>query len=128
MPRFLRPAARLVGPAVIGLALAGAGACETVELTAPTGSTITLYASPATVAPGGSSEILASVVRSGGTPVQDGTSVVFTTSLGSLEPTQAETQDGRATVRFLAGSATGTARIAAFSGGITATEIEITVQ
>jgi len=128
MASSARLVVRLARVALVGIALAGAAACETVELTAPTGSTITLYATPATVAAGGSSEILASVARTGGTPVQNGTSVVFTTTLGSLQPTQAETRDGRATVRFLAGSATGVARIAAFSGGTTATAIEVTVQ
>jgi len=68
------------------------------------------------VAINGTAEITASVVESAGTAVHNGTTVTFTTSLGSVYPTDAQTTDGKATVTFNAGTASGTAEINAFSG------------
>jgi hypothetical protein len=52
-----------------------------------------------------------------GTPVQNGTLVSFTTTLGSIEPTEARTQNGEVRVRFNASSVSGLATITAYSGG-----------
>jgi hypothetical protein len=52
-----------------------------------------------------------------GTPVQNGTLVTFTTTLGRIEPTEARTSNGQVRVRFISGSQSGTAIITAFSGG-----------
>jgi PKD repeat protein len=107
-----------------GLALAGllaaaawAVSCDKAPLTAPTGSVITLFASTSVVPVGGTAEITASVIEQAGTPVQNGTQVTFTTSLGTIDPPEARTRDGKVTVRFLAGMQSGTATISAFSGG-----------
>jgi hypothetical protein len=88
-----------------------------MPLSAPTESTITLYASSTTVGLNGSIEITATVIESAGTPVQNGTVVTFTTTLGTIDPTEARTSNGKATVRLLAGSKSGTAEVRAFSGG-----------
>ena len=55
-----------------------------------------------------------------GTPVQNGTVVSFTTSLGRIEPSEARTQNGQVRVKLFAGSQSGTATITAFSGGASA--------
>jgi Bacterial Ig-like domain (group 1)/PKD domain len=52
-----------------------------------------------------------------GTPVQNGTVVTFTTTLGRIEPTEARTRNGQAEVTFYADGQSGTATITAFSGG-----------
>jgi hypothetical protein len=52
-----------------------------------------------------------------GTPVQNGTVITFTTSLGRIEPSEARTHDGQATVRLVTGTASGSATVTAFSGG-----------
>ena len=52
-----------------------------------------------------------------GTPVQNGTVVTFTTTLGRVEPSEARTNTGQVRVRFIAGPQSGTATITAFSGG-----------
>ncbi|HXW06058.1 MAG TPA: Ig-like domain-containing protein, partial [Vicinamibacterales bacterium] len=52
-----------------------------------------------------------------GTPVQNGTLVSFTTTIGRIEPSEARTQNGQVRVRFIAGNQSGTATITAFSGG-----------
>jgi len=91
-----------------------------VPLLAPSGSTITLTAAATTLPLNGSTDIIAQVLEAGGTPPQDGTLVTFTTTLGSIQPPEAETRGGRVTVKFNAGSQNGTATIVATSGGASA--------
>ncbi len=52
-----------------------------------------------------------------GTPVQNGTLVSFTTTLGTIEPREARTQNGEVRVRFSAQGQSGLATITAYSGG-----------
>jgi hypothetical protein len=52
-----------------------------------------------------------------GTPVQNGTLITFTTTIGRIEPSEARTNNGQVRVRFIAGGASGTATVTAFSGG-----------
>jgi adhesin/invasin len=92
--------------------------CTHVPLTAPTKSVIALYAS-ASPANDGSLNLIATVTEEAGTPVQNGTLVTFTTTLGRLVPTSAETTNGQATVKFFSDGVSGTATVSAFSGGAT---------
>jgi len=100
------------------LAAAGLASCDKMPLSAPTESTITLYANSTTVGLNGSVEITATVIESSGTPVQNGTVVNFTTTLGTIEPNEARTNNGKAVAKLLAGTRSGTAEVRAFSGGI----------
>ena len=94
-------------------------ACEKVPLLAPSGSSITLLSTTNALPINGSTEIIAQVIEPSGTPPQRGTLVTFTTTLGSIQPAAQETDtSGRAIVRFVAGTASGTALIGAISGGI----------
>ena len=86
-------------------------ACDKVPLLAPTQSTISIAATTATLPPGGRTSITATVIESGGTPVHDGTLVRFSASLGRVEPAEVETRGGSATTTFVAGDASGSARI-----------------
>ena len=52
-----------------------------------------------------------------GTPVQNGTLVSFTTTIGRIEPSEARTNNGQVRVKFIAAGQSGTATITAFSGG-----------
>ena len=52
-----------------------------------------------------------------GTPVQNGTLVSFTTTIGRIEPSEARTNNGQVRVRFISSGQSGTATITAFSGG-----------
>jgi adhesin/invasin len=88
-----------------------------VPLLAPTGSTITVSAGARAVAPGGTTEVSAFVVEASGTPVHNGTFVRFSATLGRVEPAEVETRGGVATAMFVAGTASGTARVTATSGG-----------
>ncbi len=105
---------------IVSLALvASVTSCTRMALTAPTKSIIALYASTSP-ANDGSINLIATVTEEAGTPVQNGTLVTFTTTLGRLDPTSAETTNGQATVKFFGDGLSGTATVSAFSGGATA--------
>lgn len=91
-------------------------ACDTVPLTSPTGSTITLSIDRNILPLNGQATIRAVVTESAGTPVHNGTMVTFQPSIGSTNPVEAPTVNGIATATFLAGSMSGTGFIHAFSG------------
>lgn len=110
---------------VLAASLAG---CDKVALTAPTESTISLFASSTIVPLNGTSEITATVIEQAGTPVQNGTLVTFTTTLGNIDPREARTNNGKATVRFVANAGgSGVASVRAFSGSATSDALELTV-
>ncbi len=117
-----RPAARLVAFLVIF-----AAACDKVPLLAPTESTVTLSINTTTLPINGTAEVLATVTEKAGTPVHNGTTVIFTASFGVVEPREARTEGGIARAIFRAGTQSGTAKVGAFSGAARATEVEILV-
>jgi len=75
--------------------------------------------SAATAVPtNGTAQLIAQVLEPSGTPPHSGTHIIFTTTLGTIDPTETETDiNGRAIVTFKAGAANGTATITASSGG-----------
>jgi hypothetical protein len=99
------------------LAAIVAAACDTVPLTAPTGSTVTVSAANSFVQLGGTTEVTAFVVESAGTAVQNGTTVHFSTNLGRVDPIDVQTKNGYATTTFIAGDVSGLADVVATSGG-----------
>lgn len=113
--------------ACVTLAIVAGQGCDKAALTAPTDSSILLFANASSVPLNGTAEITAQVIESAGTQVQNGTLVTFTTTLGTIEPAEARTRDGKATVRLHAGSRSGTASITAFSGSARADALDILV-
>jgi adhesin/invasin len=104
--------------AVLFAACAMSPACDSVPLLAPSGSTITLTSAATALPLNGTAEIIAQVIEPAGTPPHRGTLITFTTTLGAVQPFEAETDaNGRVIVRFSAGTSSGTATITAFSGG-----------
>jgi len=130
--------------AVVSLSLVSS-ACDKVPLLAPSGTVITIFPTATNVPANGSTDIVATVIENGvtstptsppangeggagaptqgtstagaGTPVQNGTLISFTTTLGRIEPSEARTQNGQVRVKFIANGQSGTATITAFSGG-----------
>lgn len=123
---------------LIVLPFALLAACDKVPLLAPTGSVITLIPVTNTVSLNSQVDIIATVIENGtapggtgtgttnttrtgaGTPVQNGTVVTFTTTVGRIEPAEARTHNGQVTVKLIAGGASGSARVTAYSGGASA--------
>lgn len=110
-----RPARPLV--ALVALVAALSAGCDKAQLLAPTNSTITLSAPTRVLPLGGSTEITAYVIEQAGTPVQNGTTVRFVTSLGRVDPVDAQTHNGVATTTFFAGDMSGVAEVRGLSGG-----------
>jgi hypothetical protein len=101
------------------LLVAAAASCNRVPLTAPTESTIQLFSTAPSVPLNGSIDLVATITEEAGTPVPDGTLVSFTTTLGHIDPSETRTNNGKATVKLVAGSQSGTATVTAFSGAAT---------
>lgn len=106
--------------AIVGV-VALLAACDKVPLLAPANSRISLSANATTVPTNGSVGLSAFVTESSGTPVQNGTTVRFTTTLGTVTPTEAQTTNGVAVATFQAGASSGVAEIHAISGGAAGT-------
>ena len=105
------------GPGLLLIALCAAVVgCDKAQLLAPTKSTISVSASTRVLPTGGSTDVTALVVEEAGTPVTNGTTVRFTTSLGRIDPVEAQTRNGVATTTFFAMNTAGVARITAISG------------
>lgn len=126
----------VVAPAVL-YGLSGA-ACNRVPLTAPSGTSITLIAATNTLPVNGSTDVTAVLIEGGqstnggnnggttvtpgvGTPVQNGTHVIFTTTLGRMEPSDAQTNAGKAVAKLIGDGRSGTATITAISGAASKT-------
>jgi|WetSurMetagenome_2_1015567.scaffolds.fasta_scaffold96957_2 hypothetical protein len=121
VPRVLAVALRRTAALAALATLALLSACDKVPLTAPSNATITLYSNTQIVPLNGTATITATVVQNGGSTVHNGTLVSFTSSLGNMDPAEAETKDGKVTVTFRAGTQSGTAVINAYSGGASTT-------
>ena len=78
---------------------------------------MTIDAQSRVVPTGGTTEVTATVIESSGTPVQNGTLVRFTTTLGRMDPVEAQTRNGIAVTTFIAGNDSGVAEVRATSGG-----------
>jgi hypothetical protein len=105
---------RLFALAVVTVAVVVA--CDTVPLTSPTGSTISVSIDKSILPINGQATITAVVTEVSGTAVHNGTVVTFQPSIGSVNPPEAKTVNGVATATFLAGALSGTGVIHAFSG------------
>ena len=94
--RYLRAAP--VALLVIGVFTS---ACQEVPLLAPSGSSITLSSQATSLPSDGTTIITAQVIEPSGTPPHAGTLVSFSTTLGRIQPADAETDiSGRATAVF----------------------------
>jgi adhesin/invasin len=123
--------------------LALVAACDKVPLLAPTGTTITLIPTSTSVPNNSQTTIVATVIEhgtasgssgtststtsTGGTPVQNGTLITFTTTLGHIEPAEARTNNGQVAVTLFTDNNSGTPTITAYSGGASATNSTIKI-
>jgi hypothetical protein len=115
--------------------------CDKMPLVAPTGTAITLVSATNVLPVNGSAEITAFLIQGvqsgsgttsgvtagGGTPVHNGTVVTFSTTMGRIEPAEAQTNAGKAVVRLIGDGQSGTATIRAFSGGAASEPLEVKV-
>ncbi|HWW92812.1 MAG TPA: hypothetical protein VN375_05565, partial [Vicinamibacteria bacterium] len=99
-----------MGLGVLLLALAVL-TCAKALLTAPPGSSLTLFANPPFIAANGAvSVISAFCIEPAGMPCPDGTVIQCFTTLGRVD-TEAETKDGVARLNLVSDSRSGTATV-----------------
>src|SRR5215831_8415582 len=125
MVAHCRPAS-VFASIILGL-IALVASCSKMPLLAPTGSVITLLPEATSVSLNSQATIVATVIENGvatqggngsgtttasrsgaGTPVQNGTQVTFTTTLGQIQPSEASTHNGQVQVSFITGNTPGT--------------------
>ena len=104
---------------VLAVVAALTAACDKAQLLAPTQSTITISAPTRVLPSNGTTPITAAVMEQAGTPVQNGTTVRFTATLGHVDPVEVQTTNGLAITTFFAGPNSGIAEIRANSGAAT---------
>lgn len=104
-----------------------AGACDQVNFTAPTGSVITLTVQPQTIAVNGFANLTVTGTRESGAPLPDGTTIDFTSDLGTVTPNPVETKDGVARTQLKAGTRSGTAHVTARSGSAAEVSVDVIV-
>jgi adhesin/invasin len=121
---LLKHARFISAAALVALATA---ACDRAQLLAPTQSTISVSAATRVLALGASTDVTAFVVEQAGTPVQNGTTVRFTTTMGRVDPVEVQTTNGLAITRFFAGTTSGVAEIRATSGAARGGDDELNV-
>ena len=135
---FTRRAGALRLTAMLAAGVAGSSGCETMADGAPPGATIVMAVSEVVMPVNGDATVTALVLKAGtagtpagpnapatpstvGPPVNDGTLVEFTTTLGRMEPSEARTVNGKAIVKLVGDGRSGTATIMAISGSATET-------
>lgn len=113
---------------VILLLIAVAPGCDKASPVAPAGTTISLSINPSRIDITGQASVTAIVRRDNGTAVNPGTEVNFSTSLGSLDPDLAKTDDAGVARTTLRGTGqVGVATIEASTGAATPSTVEIQI-
>lgn len=115
LARHLRISSTLLASGLL-LALAISG-CDSADPIAPPGTTLTISASPTRIASGGSAEIRVVARRPNGTPVNPGTLVLFSTTVGTITPSVPVDERGEAITLLLGNGEFGTATVSASVGG-----------
>ncbi len=116
-----RPCRVAALPALL-LALAAVSGCEFGQksLVAPSDAIMSLSASTGFVPANSSATLTIQLKKLDGNPAADGTEIALTASMGELDQRKVRLSNGLATVGYRAGAETGTARITASSGSVSA--------
>lgn len=110
---------RVAPSLLLVLSLLPALGCDKASPVAPNGTILSVSASPARIPLRGQSTITIIGRKPDGNPLNDGTEVRLTASLGSIDPVVTVDRNGEATATFRSDGRLGTARITAATGGST---------
>jgi PKD repeat protein len=91
--------------------------CDSADPIAPPGTTLTISASPTRISSDGSAQIRVIARRPNGTPVNPGTVVLFSTTVGAITPSVPVDDRGEALTLLLGNGEFGTATVSASLGG-----------
>lgn len=109
------------------LAVAGLVACDKASPVAPAGTVLSVTANPTQIPATGTAQVRVVALRANGTPVNPGTQIRMSTSLGTIDPL-VEVGDGGVAVGTLQGDGRiGTATVTASVGAETTATVEVAV-
>ena len=110
---------------VASLSLALLAACDKTSPVAPSGTLITISATPDRIPSDGSAEIRVVALRPNGTPVSRGTLIRLTTTLGSIPPSVGVDDRGEALAMLEASGQFGVATVSANTGGSETATVDV---
>ena len=102
-------------------------ACSEGTPVAPTGTILRVSAYPTRIGTAGQSVVTVSAYRSTGNPVNPGTEVRMSSTIGIVDPVVYTNDSGQANATLRGDGRVGTATVTAFSGGIEPVTIDIAV-
>lgn len=102
-------------------------ACDSASPVAPTGTVLTISASPSEIGTNGVSTIRVTAVRANGTAVNPGTIIRFETTLGTIDAQSEIDEVGVALATLRGDGRIGTAMVTARAGSAEAATVEVTV-
>lgn len=111
---------------VLPLLLLASG-CDEATPVAPSGTVLTISASPSEIPVGGSSTIRVTALRANGTPVNPGTLIRLDTTLGTIDESVATDDSGVARATLRGDGRIGTATVTARSGASEAATVEVEI-
>lgn len=101
--------------------------CSEGTPVAPTGTILRVSAYPTRIATRGLSTVTISAYRSTGNPVNPGTEVRLSSTIGVVDPVAYTDDDGQASATLRGDGRAGTATVSAFSGGVEPVTIDIAI-
>jgi hypothetical protein len=114
---------------VVALALAAAAwlACDEGTPTAPSGAVLRISANPTRIAATGTSTVTLQALRSNGNPVNEGTEIRLSSTIGRIDEVVHTDRDGVAKATLTGDGRVGTATISAHSGAIEPVTTDVAV-
>ncbi|HUP21736.1 MAG TPA: PKD domain-containing protein [Thermoanaerobaculia bacterium] len=113
--------------AALTLALGSLVACDSASPVAPPGTVLTLSANPTRIASDGQSQVRVTAYRPNGTPVNEGTAILLSTTVGTIPGSVVTDRAGEAIALLRGNGDFGTATVTASLGGAESTTVEIQV-
>jgi PKD repeat protein len=107
--------------------VAGVVGCSEGTPVAPTGTILRVSAYPTRIGTTGLSTVTISAYRSTGNPVNPGTEVRLSSSIGIVEPVVYTNESGQASAILRGDGRVGTATVTAFSGGVEPVTLDVAV-
>lgn len=102
-------------------------ACDSASPVAPSGTLLTVSASPTEITSTGESTVRATALRANGSPVNPGTIIRFETTLGTIDEQAESDEQGVARATLVGDGRIGTATVTARSGSAEAATVEIQI-
>jgi hypothetical protein len=127
MPAARRRAAALLG--ILALVALGGFAlgCEEGTPVSPADALLRISAQPTRIGASGTSTITVQALRGNGNPVNPGTEVRLSTTIGRIDPVAYTDDDGVARATLRGDGRVGTATVTAYSGAVEGVEVDVEV-